>query len=79
MNTIAGHMVNVVAHKIKNSLHRWRKIVNLKLQEAVPDQYIIPGFVDTSILKLHDIYHLGLRVTVCHAAQSPVFAIPHEK
>ena len=48
MNTIAGHIVDVVARQIKKGILYidGGKIVNFEASEAVPDQYIIPGFVD---------------------------------
>ena len=51
MNTIAGHIVDVVARQIKKGILYidGGKIVNFEASEAVPDQYIIPGFVDAHI------------------------------
>ena len=51
MKTIAGHVVDVVARQIrKGTLYiDGGKIVNFEASDAVPDQYIIPGFVDAHI------------------------------
>ncbi len=51
MNTIAGHVVDVVARRIKKGILYidGGKIVNFEASDAVPDQYIIPGFIDAHI------------------------------
>jgi adenine deaminase len=51
MNTIAGHIVDVVARQIKKGILYidGGKIVNFETSETVPDHYIIPGFVDAHI------------------------------
>lgn len=51
MIKIAGNIVDVVACSIKKGILHIEnsKIVNIEYTESVPDQYIIPGFVDAHI------------------------------
>lgn len=51
MQNIGGHLVDVVNHSIKSGfiIIDGGKIIAFEASEKVPDQYIIPGFVDAHI------------------------------
>lgn len=51
MITVAGHLVDIVHREIKSGILHidGGKIIRFEASESVPNQYIIPGFVDAHI------------------------------